>query len=183
MPLFNVPTRLSHRGKLTMTTPTTPADRAADRREKGPLALRKRARRARGVKPRPKAKQPWLRRHFSPHMYRRKKKARAGGGGAGAHDAASGARPAGSQITQLRADLERATRFATKAQCFSTTAGVSCGPGARRDKARSRKSPRERDAPLTRFGAADAACILCRRRAFLRASPSAPARTNSTFAA
>jgi hypothetical protein len=42
-----------------MTTPTTPADRAADRREKARLRS-ERARRARGVKPRPKAKQPWF---------------------------------------------------------------------------------------------------------------------------
>jgi hypothetical protein len=79
-----------------LLTAPTPADRAADRREKARLRS-ERARRARGVKPRPKAKQPWLAAGISRSTwYRRQKKAREQAAAALAlTDAASGARPAG----------------------------------------------------------------------------------------
>jgi hypothetical protein len=86
--------------------------RAADRREKARLRS-ERARRARGVMPRPKAKQPWLAAGVSRSTwYRRQTKA-------SQHEAAalqSEARQATLdrlewQITQLRNDLQKAAGF------------------------------------------------------------------------
>jgi hypothetical protein len=112
-----------------MTTPTTPADRAADRREKARLRS-ERARRARGVKPRPKAKQPWLAAGVSRSTwYRWQAREQA------AAVLALTMRQAALdrlewQITQLRADLERATRFADEgAMILDELAGVSLRAG------------------------------------------------------
>jgi len=96
-----------------MVTEITPEDRVAARREKARLRS-ERARRVRGVKPRPKAKQPWLAAGISRSTwYRRQKKARE----QAAAVAAATMRQAALdrlewQITELRADLERAARFA-----------------------------------------------------------------------
>jgi hypothetical protein len=96
-----------------MTTTTTPADRAADRREKARLRS-ERARRARGVMPRQRAKQPWLAAGISSSTwYRRQKKAREQAAAALALTMRQAALDRlGWQITQLRADLERAAHFA-----------------------------------------------------------------------
>jgi hypothetical protein len=96
-----------------LLTATTPADRAADRREKARLRS-ERARRARGVKPRPKAKQPWLAAGISRSTwYRRQKKAREQAAAALALTMRQAALDRLEwQITQLRADLERASHFA-----------------------------------------------------------------------
>jgi hypothetical protein len=94
-------------------TEITPEDRAAARREKARLRS-ERARRARGVKPRPKAKEPWIAAGISRSTwYRRQKKAREQAAAAlvimtrqAALDRLEW------QMTRLRADLERAARFA-----------------------------------------------------------------------
>jgi hypothetical protein len=96
-----------------MTTEITPEDRA--RREKARLRS-ERARRARGVQPRPKAKQPWLAAGISRSTwYRRHKKAHEQ---AAAVLAVTMRRAALDrmewQLTRLRADLARATRFASE---------------------------------------------------------------------
>jgi hypothetical protein len=101
--------------------------RAADRREKARLRS-ERARRARGVKPRPKAKQPWLAAGVSRSTwYRRQKKA-------SQHEAAvlaAAARQAALdrlewQITQLRGDLQKAAGFMdVSAKVLDELAGVS----------------------------------------------------------
>jgi hypothetical protein len=96
-----------------MITAITPAGRAAARREKVRLRS-ERARRARGVKPRPKAKQPWLAAGISRSTWdRRRKKAREQAAAALAIMARQAALDRLEwQITQLRADLEMAARFA-----------------------------------------------------------------------
>jgi hypothetical protein len=86
--------------------------RAADRREKARLRS-ERARRARGVQPRPKAKQPWLAAGMSRSTwYRRQKKASQQ---AAASLAASMRQAALDrmewQIAQLRRDLQKAAAF------------------------------------------------------------------------
>lgn len=96
-----------------MATAIMPEDRAAVRREKARLRSEQ-ARRARGVKPRPKAKQPWLAAGISRSTwYRRQKKARE----QIAVALAAMTRQAALdrlewQMTQLRSDLETAARFA-----------------------------------------------------------------------
>jgi len=96
-----------------LLTAPTPAGRAAARREKARLRS-ERARRARGVKPRPKTKQPWLAAGISRSTwYRRQKKARDQAAAALAVTMRQAALDRLEwQITQLRADLEKAARFA-----------------------------------------------------------------------
>jgi hypothetical protein len=96
-----------------MATEITLEDRAAARWEKARLRS-ERARRARGVKPRPKAKQPWLAAGISRSTwYRRQKKAREQAAAALALTMRQVALDRLEwQITQLRADLEEAARFA-----------------------------------------------------------------------
>ena len=96
-----------------MTTETTPEEaRAAARREKARLRA-ERARRAKGIMPRPKAKQPWLTEGISRSTwYRRQKKAREQAAAA----QAAMARQAMLdrivwQMMQLRAELETAARY------------------------------------------------------------------------
>ncbi len=117
-----------------LLTAPTPADRAADRREKARLRS-ERGRRARGVKPRPKAKQPWLAAGISRSTwYRRQKKAREQAAAALALTMRQAALDRLEwQITQLRADLEKAARFADEgAAILDELAGVSprSSPGA-----------------------------------------------------
>jgi hypothetical protein len=102
-----------------MVTEITPEDRAAARREKARLRSERarRARRARGVKPRPKAKQPWLAAGISRSTwYRRQNKAREQAAAALAITIRQAALDRLEwQMTRLRADLEMAARFADEA--------------------------------------------------------------------
>jgi hypothetical protein len=93
-----------------MVTAITPKGRAAARREKARL----RSERARGVQPRPKAKQPWLAAGISRSTrYRREKKARDLAAAALAEMTRQAALDRLEwQMTRLRADLEIATRYA-----------------------------------------------------------------------
>ena len=95
-----------------MPPPITSEERAAARREKARLRV-ERARRAKGIMPRPKAKQPWLAEGISRSTwYRRRKKA---------HEQAAAAQAATIrqaaldrlewQMTQLRGELETAARY------------------------------------------------------------------------
>jgi hypothetical protein len=96
-----------------MVTEVTPEDRAAARREKARLRS-ERARRARGVQPRPKAKEPWLAAGVSRSTwYRRQKRAREQAAAALALTMRQAALDRLEwQMTRLRADLEMAARFA-----------------------------------------------------------------------
>jgi hypothetical protein len=147
----------SKAGKPKMPTAIAPEDRAALRREKARLRS-ERARRARGIMPRPKAKQPWLAEGISRSTwYRRQKKAREQALAAqAAMDAASGARTArmandaaagrsrhrGALSGRRRDDPRRAGRYANafihvRGQFIGRFTGVSCQagrPGARREK-------------------------------------------------
>jgi len=96
-----------------MTIEITPAERAAARRKKARVCA-ERARRAKGIMPRPKAKQPWLAEGISRSTwYRRRKKAREQ---TAAAQAAIMRRAMFDrldwQMTQLRAELETAARYA-----------------------------------------------------------------------
>jgi len=110
-----------------MVTEITPEDRVAARREKARLRS-ERARRVRGVKPRPKAKQPWLAAGISRSTwYRRQKKAREQAAAALAAIMRQAALDRLEwQITQLRADLQKAARFMyAAAAVLDELAGVS----------------------------------------------------------
>jgi hypothetical protein len=113
-----------------MVTEITPEDRAADRREKARLRS-ERARRARGVKPRPKAKQPWLAAGISRSTwYRRQKKARDQAAALAIMTRQAALDRLEWQITQLRADLQKAARFADEgAAILDELAGVSLRAG------------------------------------------------------
>jgi hypothetical protein len=118
-------------GNPTMTRATTPAGRAAERREKARLRS-ERARRARGVKPRPKAKQPWLAAGVSRSTwYRRQKNAREQAAAAQAATMRQAVLDRLEwQITQLRADLEKAGWFMGEgAAILDELAGVSFQAG------------------------------------------------------
>jgi hypothetical protein len=95
-----------------MVTEITSEDCAAVRREKARLRS-ERARRARGVKPRQRAKQPWLAAGVSRSTwYRRQKKAREQEAATVAAITRKAARDRLEwQITQLRGELDTAARY------------------------------------------------------------------------
>jgi short chain dehydrogenase len=106
---------------------TLSTDRAADRREKARLRS-ERARRARGVPPRPKAQQPWLAAGMSRSTwYRRQKKTSQQAAAALAASMRQAALDRLEwQITQLLADLQKAAAFVDiGAAVLDELAGVS----------------------------------------------------------
>ncbi len=113
-----------------MATEITPEDCAAARREKARLRS-ERARRARGMMPRPKAKQPWLAAGISRSTwYRRQKKAREQAAALALTMRQAALDRLEWQITELRANLERAARFANEgAAILDELAGVSFQAG------------------------------------------------------